>query len=432
MLISKDTIRNKISYWHLACFLVFLPIDFFYSEIVLISFGVHTIIHAEKFRYKLLFTKEVLLTVCIFFLGLLSMIYSSDKKEGMDILGRQSAIVLLPVLFVLNGLDLAAYRIPLLKIFAFTCVASILYLYTDAVRTLFYFHLPIANLFSSAFINHNFSAPLDMHATYLSMYIALSIATIIYFLTQSPLPQKKAMYYLCLLILAAGLIQLSSRAVVISLLVIINIAFPLLLLKGKRRWLFITMATLFSVVCIFLLTTVNSFKVRYIGDLKNDLTQTAVNNELMEPRIVRWKLAMKIVAEQPLIGHGNGSEKHLLRETYFEHKLYISYLNSFNAHSEYISFLIRFGLIGLLVYLYIIFYGFKLALKRYDFLFTSFLIILTVVSISENILDVNKGIFFFSFFLPFFILGSYSNKYFKRQPMDVLARFDNTGNLLNQ
>jgi O-antigen ligase len=196
------------------------------------------------------------------------------------------------------------------------------------------------------------------------------------------------------------------------------------MLKGKKRLLFISIATLISAAGIFFITTVNSFKVRYIGELKNDLTQVSVNNEILEPRVVRWELAMQLVKKAPLTGYGNGSEKGLLKQLYFDNKLFISYLNEFNAHNQYLSFLLKAGIAGLLIYLYILFFGFALAVKQKDFLFLGFMIIIAVVSVSENILDVNKGIFFYSFFMSLFVLANLNGMFYKRQPVQPLERFD--------
>ena len=44
----RDTLTNKISYYHLALFLVCLPFDRLYSELVLISLTLHTMIHFKK------------------------------------------------------------------------------------------------------------------------------------------------------------------------------------------------------------------------------------------------------------------------------------------------------------------------------------------------------------------------------------------------
>ena len=55
LFIINDTLTNKISYYHLALFLIFLPFDRFYRELVLISLTVHTLIHVGKINFRALF-----------------------------------------------------------------------------------------------------------------------------------------------------------------------------------------------------------------------------------------------------------------------------------------------------------------------------------------------------------------------------------------
>jgi O-antigen ligase len=145
----------------------------------------------------------------------------------------------------------------------------------------------------------------------------------------------------------------------------------------------------------------------YVNDIENDLSETAVMPDMAETRMQRWVLELEVIKQSPWIGNGNGSEKQILKNKYFEEKFYRSYLAELNAHNQYFSFLINSGVVGLLVYLYFLFFGFSSAIKRRDFLLLAFLILITVVSVSENILDVNKGIFFYSFFSSLFLLNPY-------------------------
>ena len=405
LFLIDDTIVNKISYYHLACFLVALPFDFFYSEIILISFGLHTLIHTQKIRVKNIFSKPVLALVAIYLLAVLAILYSPDKPEGISVATRQLAILIFPVLFALTGLNLEKYKLNLICIFGFTCTLTIVYLYADAIRTLFYFHLPFSSLFTLIFMNHNFSIPIEIHATYLSMYTAFSLLAFLYLIFKKPDLKQKWVYIIAAIILSAGLVQLSSRAVFTAFFVIVNLAFPFFLFHGKKRILFSFVASFISVAALVVITNVDSFKTRYISELKTDLTDNVRIIENTEPRLARWNGIMELIKRSPVIGYGTGSEKKLLKEKYFEKGLYISYLNEFNAHSEYLSIIIKTGVIGLAVFIYILYFGFASAIRKRDILFLSFMVIITLVSVSENILDLNKGIFFYSFFFAFFLLS---------------------------
>jgi len=70
------------------------------------------------------------------------------------------------------------------------------------------------------------------------------------------------------------------------------------------------------------------------------------------------------------------------------------------------SFLLKSGIWGLAVYLATLVYCFKKAIRKRDIVFFSFMMFIAIVSLSENVLDVDKGVMFYSFFLSFFVFES--------------------------
>lgn len=413
LFVIEDTLTNQVSFWHLAAFLITLPFDFFYSQIVLVSFAVHTLIHCRRENLQGLRKPALMLLGGFFLLGLLSISYSTDKPEGISIVTRQLALLIIPILFALTGLDLKKYTERLLLIFGLTCMATVLYLYADAIHTIAYFHLPWRSLFSLVFMNHNFSLPIEMHATYLSLYVAFSI---IVFSRQLIKERTWAMKFICLCIigiLSLGLLQLSSRAVFISILLVFNIAFPVFVFTGRQRVRFMVVSVLLSVSLLLVISRVDSFKVRYINELKTDLSGKVALIEINEPRMARWELIAGLIKRSPVIGYGTGSEKRMLKEKYFENRLFNSYIQEFNAHSEYLSLMLKMGIFGLLYFGIILFAGFRTSWKNRDLPLMGFLILVTIVCVSENLLDLNKGIFFFSFFYPLFLWKTRSESLIK-------------------
>ncbi|NOT49905.1 MAG: O-antigen ligase family protein [Chitinophagaceae bacterium] len=405
-LIQKESLENKITYYHIAAFVILLPFDRFYSELVLISLLLHTLIHINRTKLRSAFSTKNLILSSAFTLTLAGAIYTSDTTEAFKDLQRQSAILLFPFIFSIAGLDLQLYKIRILKLFGLTCVVILLYLYTDALRILLYNKLPVNSLFSQAFLNHNFSEPIGLHATYLSMYAALSVAVFSYLFLKEKRNNYRLLYAIAISILLAGLLQLASRSVLLATIIFIIIGFPLLLFTGVQRFKFIIVSVVVLLVALLGIIKIDSFKKRYISELKNDLTQTSINNEVLEPRILRWHYALQLIKQAPVIGHGSGSEKRLLKEKYFENKLYNSYLNELNAHNQYMGISLKTGVVGLLIFLLTLFYGFAIIWRSRDIVFAAFMIIISIVSFSENILDVNKGIFFYAFFFSLFVHSS--------------------------
>jgi O-antigen ligase len=401
----EDTLENKISFYHITAFLITLPFDLFYSQLVLTSFILHTLIHISKQKLHSSFTIKTLVLSSVFLVGVVGLFYSPDKAQGIKDLQRQLAIVLIPVFLSSSGIDLNKYKMKLLLLFSFSCVFTILYLYADAIRIILYNKIPLSSLFTKAFINHNFSIPVNIHATYLSMYALLSAAILLYSFLKETNNSRRFIYLSSLLVLLAGLFQLASKSVLISA-IIVALSFPFIMFKGTKRVSTIMLILFVATTAFFTITNIDSFKRRYVEQFRADLTQSLGNTEVPEPRIIRWRYAMQLIEQSPLFGYGSGSEKRVLNKVYFENKLYISYLHELNAHNQYLSFLLKTGIWGLLIFLFTLFAGFKTALRNKDMLFWSFMIIISIVAFSENLLDVNKGIFFYAFFFTFFMLAS--------------------------
>jgi O-antigen ligase len=406
LLLIKDNLANKITYYHLVLFVLSLPFDRFYSHLILVSLAVHTLIQFSANTIKPVFTLRTLVLQSAAFVTLLSTIYTINLNQAFVEWELAIPIVVLPLLFCFNPLDLKKYRAQLLLIFALGCTATIMYLYIDAFITIWHYHLPLQSIISPAFTNHNFSQPIDMHATFFSLQVAVALVYLLSVLISEKLTlNSKLLYWVCCLILAAGIIQLSSKSVFATLFLVINIVIPYFLLQGSRRRRFIMITA--SISCFVVIGIYNSrtFHDRYFGELKEDLSPSFAG-QTVEPRLERWKIAGTLIAQSPIIGHGAGSEIGLLREQYFNKKFYNSYLHRLNAHNEYLSFLVKSGIWGLAVYLATLAFGFKKALRKNDVVFFSFMLLLTIVSLSENILDADKGIIFYNFFFCFFVFSS--------------------------
>ena len=400
-----DSLANKISYYHLMLLMASLPFDRFYSHLILISLFIHTLIHLKKGKIKPLFTWKIAALSSVFLITVFSTFYSINRSEAFTEWGKQVPILLFPLLFCLNPLDVAKYKWKLLGAFTLICTATTIYLYADAWLTIRHYQLPLKAMFSSAFTNHNFSEPIKMHATFFSMQIAIGLIYSLTVLLKRGSSANKVLYLICFTILSAGLIQLSSKSVFAALLIVINIAVPYFMLKGAWRWKYILIASILSIGIVAAILHSGALRERFVNELKIDLKKNTAN-ETTDGRLARWGVVTELIKNKPIIGYGAGSEMMLLQDAFFSHKLYNSYLNRLNSHSEYLSFMLKSGIVGLLAYLLTLAFGFTIAFRKKDLLFFSFMLLVAVVSFSENLLDVDKGIFYYAFFFSFFVFGN--------------------------
>lgn len=248
-----------------------------------------------------------------------------------------------------------------------------------------------------------------MHATYLAMQIAAGLVFLLGLVIKEKKPRLRFFYLVCCVILTAGIIQLGSRAVFIALFLIINLGVPFFLLSYSRRIRFALFIIPLSLLVIGVIYGFNNFKHRYVTELEKDLSKES-STEVTDTRLARWNLALKIAANSPVIGYGSGSEITVLKEGYFRSKYFHSYMSDLNAHNQFISMFIKFGITGLLIFLATLYYGFRVSLKEKDLLLFAFLFIIATVCFSENIIDRDKGIYFYSIFFSLLI---YSDLKFK-------------------
>ncbi|MDP4245104.1 MAG: O-antigen ligase family protein [Bacteroidota bacterium] len=396
----EDTLINRISYYLSLAFLVALPFDLFYSEMILVCLALHTIIQAD-WRKPFRIRRSLLLVVAIYAVTMIGTLYTSDLAQAWKDWEKQLALVLFPLIFSMLRLDLGKYKFPLMKAFAFSCLLTSLYLYGDALMTIRFNGVSPRLLFTPPFMSHNFSRPIDLHATYFSMYIAISVATFACLFIRSRSSMGRWFYALASLALLAAMLQLASRAVCIALLIGLA-TLPFFLVTTRRAWRFVLVALPLSMGLVWAMGRIGGLHERYISGLKEDLSVSAEEPGIVEPRLVRWNCTLDLIRARPLTGYGTGAEIKQLKEVYFDRHLYSSYVHELNAHSEYLSFLLKTGPLGLIVFLTLLGTAVFTALRTRDALFYAFCVIVLCVSFSENILDTNKGIFFFAFFTSFF------------------------------
>lgn len=354
---------------------------------------------------------------------LLGSLYSKDKMAAAAVCFQQLPLLLFPILAAFWQPLLQGYRVRLLNVFSWTIIAVIVYLFADALRVIHYFHLPLSVLFSDDFTNQHFSSPLDQHATYLSLYAGLCLGHLVQqglrpigattsgeaggppLETESRPALRRWLSWLGVLILTLGLIQLSAKSVWIGLIGM-GLWASLTSIYGAYKRRFVVGVSFVVVVVVgFLLWKGTFFQHRMIGDFQKDFTLAN-----RESRLARWKAVSDEASIQPWCGYGTGMVQPMAEAAYFSHGLYEAYLLHLNTHNQFLSWWLSAGIIGLLAYLGWLCWGFYQAAKSSDALWVGFMIMIACVSVAENILDVQQGLFFLSFFYAFFYFSAWKSK----------------------
>lgn len=395
---------EKIRFLLVNLFIFFLPFDKFYTTLILYALIVTTIIDFKKSKISQI-PRQFWIFQLIFFLSLSGYFYSYNKGDAAFLIERQLAILIFPLLIPL-AIDITKERIKcFLTTLTISCTITVVGLFIYAFGVLFQLDVPVTNIASGEFFNHNFSDPIDIHAGYFSMYISLSI---VFLLTLFPTLSsfRRGVVFLVLLVLSVGLLFLAARSILIYTAIIIFFIYPICYVKRKGVYLIIC-----SIVAIAGLIFINNnefLKTRFSRNLLEDINfnEKRQNIEIIEPRSDRWLLGTNLIKESPIIGHGTGDEIMMLKDKYREKGYIVSYMENYNVHNQYLSVFIKHGIIGLLIFLGALIYYFRLSIQSRNFIYFIFLVGIYFFFLTENVLDANKGIFYFSFFNT--VLGYYA------------------------
>lgn len=128
-------------------------------------------------------------------------------------------------------------------------------------------------------------------------------------------------------------------------------------------------------------------------------------NSSIAQRLEYWKTGISIIAKNALFGVGTGDAQLSFEKAYIASNTKLPKENWKRAHNQYLTFFITFGVIGILIFLTVIFIPFFQSTVRVDFYFMAFIVIAALSFIWEDTLETQAGVTFFTFFYCLLLMG---------------------------
>jgi len=212
---------------------------------------------------------------------------------------------------------------------------------------------------------------------WVSNYLAMIFPIVFsYFLLEN---RRKIIYYLLLSILYTVLLIFQSRGVWISagLTLILGIFFLYKyklfnILKKNKKWLYLLLITFILITVIYSIPSTPSTHNPLNKNTKTipqKITSVYEDNfSSINSRLLMWNTALKMIKDKPFLGIGIG----LYKMDYLDYQAgfleqnpnYLKYHSrAEEAHNEYFQLAAELGIIGLGVFLYILFIFYRSALK---------------------------------------------------------------------
>ncbi|HDK25679.1 MAG TPA: tetratricopeptide repeat protein [Candidatus Atribacteria bacterium] len=205
-----------------------------------------------------------------------------------------------------------------------------------------------------------------------SNYLAMIFPIVFsYFLVEKN--NRKIIYYLLLSLLYTILIIFQSRGIWISAGLTLILGIFLLykfrlanLLKENKRWLFLLFIT-FALITVFY--SIRNPLNKNTTTIPQKITSVYEDNfSSLDSRLLMWNTAFEMIKDKPFLGIGIG----LFKMDYLDYQAgflkenpnYLKYHSrAEEAHNEYLQLTAELGIIGLGIFLYILFIFYRLALK---------------------------------------------------------------------
>jgi len=119
-------------------------------------------------------------------------------------------------------------------------------------------------------------------------------------------------------------------------------------------------------------------------------------------RLELWQNAWFTIQKSPFIGVGNGDVEDALQISFDERESKLTKERRLRAHQSYLTFWLSFGIVGILVFLWLQGYFLAQTLKYKNILALCFGLIALVTFLFEDTLETQAGITFFAFFYSLF------------------------------
>lgn len=256
--------------------------------------------------------------------------------------------------------------------------------------------------FEWIYSNWNLVKPIGVHPNYFALLIVILVLAIIKTEELKFLRKNKLKLILLLIPFFLFLFELSSRVAMLAFVLVIIVS--VLQNRSRKKGILIG---LFIVGLIVL-----SVKFDYLGNKFSGLVDGRGNIKV--ERIQRWDFIIREFKKEDklILGVGSGDTEEIYTKAYINGNFKTALIEGYNAHNQFVEFLVSNGYFGLLVFVWVLlFFAFKTKLKGEAL---SFFITIVLLSFIESFLCRAKGVFIFSFFISFFLL-MYSDKLIKNE-----------------
>lgn len=387
---SKKNIINFLLFILFFGTLVLAPNDVNSKVIILMVVVSFFYFSLRKFQ---LFVKNHMALLVLFLLIVLSLIYTEDFGAGVQKIQR---VLIIPLFFfIYSSIGLSKkLSLQILKSIVFIVLIATVYSHTVVIDSFIENgESSIRSLFNLNYSYLNLGNTLDIHPTYYSYFILTATIVTVDLLKKSKSIILKFLYVLLILYFSFFIVHLSSRIGLLGLYIVLlfNV---ILFIRSSGSWkkgaliLAVVHLTLFAIVWNI---GVTKYRIQHIFGFEY-YTGYKVNDGQHKLRL--WEAAIN-ANHNFIFGNGMGDINETLKEQYVSLDNDKAIDENYNAHNQFIEYYVGIGILGLFTFIYILYTYAITFLRAKNYLGLQFIIITSVLCLTESLWSRHHGFVFF-------------------------------------
>ena len=400
--------RETLSFIFACCCVVILPIYVRYIPPFMVMWGLSRMLEFWKNKTPRIRLNEYptwlfILFIVFYLWQLVGIIYSDNITTGWNIFFSRLSLFLFPFVLAIPGKQVLKNVKLLLKLFAVSTTLIIICCFLYATyksvsfqNGLFLFNPhPPQGYWMSYYYGSFFS--FNQHPSYLAMYVILSvyIALESWFDKSLILPRRRLWLFISIFLLIS-IYFLSSRSGIICVVLLFPIYFIYKIKtwsKGKGHIIILSILVI-SLALFPIFRSNERVKSGLIAISNGSIKQTAID----DGRVVIWNSALRIIRNNLIFGVGIGDVKTELMKEYKRVGDQDLIDKRYNVHNQFLEVVVENGIIGLVFFLAMLAYMFRIAFYKRNLLYGLFLMMMLVFFMFETVLYRLAGVSFFALF----------------------------------
>jgi len=239
-----------------------------------------------------------------------------------------------------------------------------------------------------------FNANTEISPTYACIYFGFAIVLVL--IQMKEFVKKRALLFIMMGVLLFNMILLSAKMPLMATAIVLFILFVRNQISIRTGWIrnvwVASSIVIVAIVGLLFLTRWGEFITGFRSDSSN-----AKENTLDVRRMIT-QCDLELGAKYFLTGVGPQHLQTKLNQCYYQFEGSALERNKFNTHNQYFDYLLSHGIIGLILLLLVMIVPLYKSIRNGDPVLMSFIILILLCMLTENILSRQGGIVFYAFF----------------------------------